>query len=106
VKTIRSEPVTVPPENDTVADSRGRFGSGSAYAEGQELAAAADVAVGRGLGLGLTLGLGFGATDAAAVSEGDADSAVSAGASVLGDAVLQPATSAATTSHEVRTDRR
>src|SRR5689334_1592078 len=39
VKTIRSVPVTVPPENDTVAVSRGRCGSGSAYAAGQATAA-------------------------------------------------------------------
>src|SRR4051794_29605435 len=35
VKTMRSDPVTLPPEKDTVADSRGRFGSGSAYDVGQ-----------------------------------------------------------------------
>jgi hypothetical protein len=37
VKTIRSLPVTFPPENDTVADSRGRWGSGGAYDVGQPL---------------------------------------------------------------------
>jgi hypothetical protein len=39
VKTIRSVPVTVPPEKDTVADSRGRWASGSAYDGGQATAA-------------------------------------------------------------------
>src|SRR3954452_11868584 len=77
VKTMRSDPVTVPPENDTVADSRGRFGSGNAYDVGHELVAADAVALGRGLALGLLLGLG--ASVAVAVSDGDADSAVSAG---------------------------
>src|SRR4051794_9758714 len=36
VKTIRSLPVTVPPENLTTADTRGRFGSGAAYDGGQD----------------------------------------------------------------------
>ena len=39
LKTIRSVPVTVPPENDTVADSRGRLASGGAYDGGQATAA-------------------------------------------------------------------
>jgi hypothetical protein len=104
VKTIRSEPVTVPPEKDTVADSRGRLGSGKAYVVGHELAAAGDAAaVGRGLALGLALALG--AIVAVAVSDGEADSAVSGPSDVTLD-VLHPATSAARTTHEVRTHRR
>jgi hypothetical protein len=111
VNTIRSEPVTVPPENATVADSRGRFGSGRAYDVGHELADGDAVALGRGLAAGLApaLLLGLDATVAVAVSDGDADSAAS-GPSDTDDAVLQPARSAARTStaqdREVRTCRR
>src|SRR5690349_5765164 len=43
VKAICSVPVTVPPENETVADSRGRFGSGSAYDVGHALTAVVGV---------------------------------------------------------------
>jgi hypothetical protein len=93
----------VPPENDTVADSRGRFGSGGVYAAGH--AVAAGDGVGRGLGLGAAEGLGLVATVAVAVSEGDAESAAS-GPPEGGVDVLQPATSAAITTHEVRTHRR
>jgi hypothetical protein len=95
--------VTVPPENATVADSRGRFGSGGAYAVGHELALV-EVAAGvrRGLALGAVLGLG--PTVAVAVSDGDAES-VASGPSAPVEA-LHAARSAATTTHEVRTYRR
>jgi hypothetical protein len=54
--------------------------------------------------LGLLLGLDAIVAVAVAVSDGDADSAVSAGPVALG--VLHPATSAARTTHELRTCRR
>src|SRR3954470_4495558 len=87
VKTMRSDPVTVPPENATIADSRGRFGSGSAYDVGHELVAGDAVGLAGGLAVGAALGLG--AMVAVAVSDGEADSAVSAGLSALVVEVLQ-----------------
>jgi hypothetical protein len=106
VKTIRSDPVTVAPENATVADSRGRCGSGRAYDVGHELDAGDAAGLGRGLAAGLTAALGLGAIVAVAVSDGAGDSADNAGPSALGVEVLQPASSAPMTSHEVRTRRR
>jgi hypothetical protein len=96
VKTMRSVPVTVPPENHTDAVSFGRFGSGGAYAGGH---ASEGAELGDGVGLGL---------DAAAVAEadGDAGSRLTVGALGRPDPVLHPATRAATTTHEVRTCRR
>jgi hypothetical protein len=41
---MRSVPVTVPPATATVADSRGRFGSGEAYDGGQASVAGRDAA--------------------------------------------------------------
>src|SRR5690348_6292159 len=99
VKTIRSLPVTVPPLNDTVADSLGRFGSGSAYAEGHEAAAA----LGLGLGLAAALADGLGLTgldsiEAVAVSDADGVSVLlRIGLCVDVVDALQPATSATTT---------
>jgi hypothetical protein len=107
VNTIRSVPVTVPPEKATLADSRGRFGSGGAYAAGQLAVVVVAVGLGRGLALALGLAtvLGDGARVAVAVSDGVGVSTAS-GPSLPGADVLQPASSAAITTHEVRTVRR
>ncbi|MDT7573385.1 MAG: hypothetical protein QOE05_3559 [Actinomycetota bacterium] len=107
---MRSDPVTVPPENDTVAESLGRLGSGSAYDVGQAAADGDALAVGRGLALGVLLGLllGLGASVTVDVSDGVADSAASGPSDTVD--VLQPARSTATTTalqgRQVRTCRR
>jgi hypothetical protein len=108
VKTTRSDPVTVPPLNDTVADSRGRFGSGGAYADGHEVLA---TALGLDRGLAAALAAGLGAIDAVVVSDGDGLSVLlRTGLCVDVVEALQPATSATTTaasrSRQVRTCRR
>jgi hypothetical protein len=100
VKTIRSLPMTVPPENDTVADSRGRWGSGSAYDGGQALAE------GDAAGLRDALGLGDAGADVAggtvAVAVSDAVT-VSAGVPIdVAVDALHAAASATATTHQVR----
>jgi hypothetical protein len=83
-----------------VADSCGRFGSGGAYAAGH---------AGDGAELLEDVEVGLGAVVAgAAEADGDdeGDAAVAAGAPDLADPVLQPASSAARTTQEVRTCRR
>lgn len=97
VKTIRSVPVTVPPENDTVADSLGRWGSGWAYD------------VGHALGEGLAAGA-VGATPVVTIVVLCVVVVIRDGAAV-GDAVVaallvQAAASAVATTHPVRMARR
>jgi hypothetical protein len=93
----------VPPEKDTVADSRGRFGSGSAYDVGQG-GDAEEAALGGRLAMGLAVGAGGGVGDVATVGEGVGDGEGATPA--VGVDVLHPAASEAMTSHEVRTRRR
>jgi hypothetical protein len=96
--------VTVPPETDTFADSRGRCGSGGAYAVGHGAIATDAELRGTGVALGLAVGAVATAVDVAlGRTPGDP---VDDGPSALGVDVLQPASSAASTSHDVRTLRR
>jgi hypothetical protein len=90
--------VTVPPEKATVADSRGRLGSGCAYDGGQ--------ALGDGEAAGGRVGLGVAAGPVVAVAVSDAVT-VSAGLPIdVAVDVLHAAASAAATTHPVRMPRR
>jgi hypothetical protein len=92
VKTIRSLPVTVPPENVTTAETRGRCGSGGAYDDGHDSAVVAE---------GLT-----GAVDGAAfvtATDGCSGEGVRPDSGV---ADVQAAARRAATSQPVRTGRR
>jgi hypothetical protein len=93
VKTIRSVPVTVPPENDTVADSLGRWGSGWAYDVGQ--------APGEGLAGGAPVVTIVVLCVVVVIRDGAA-----VGGAVVAALLVQAAASAVATTHPVRMARR
>jgi hypothetical protein len=103
LKTICSVPVTVPPENDTVAETRGRFGSGSAYDVGHALAAV----VGVGLAAPAVTVTLVVLSVVARTREGCGVGATGVGAALVG-VVLEPAqaVASATTAHHVLIARR
>lgn len=107
VNAIRSVPLTAAPSNETVAESRGRCGSGAAYDGGHDGGAddVADTAVGPAT------------EDANGAAEGEAERAgaeadnAAVGVAVLGAAdglvpVLHAAARATTTTQPVRIGRR
>jgi hypothetical protein len=103
---MRSDPATVPPENATVADSRGRLGSGSAYAVGHAAAVVEENGDGVGVAdVAVTIGISRVVVLSVVVTTCDGCGVASAPFGAV-EEPAQAVASAAATTHQVLTSRR